>query len=89
MCIRDRSYDDDKFKWKSHGISYRKAHEIDLAKVEVLNKYEELQDKIHEIEMKNIESDGSLKIIEIDEAEYKIIMNKMTTISALRSNMNI
>ena len=39
--------------------------------------------------MKNIKSDGSLKIIEIDEAEYKVIMDKMTTISALRSNMNI
>ena len=85
------SFDNNKFKLKTHGISFRKAYEIDLAKIEVLlsNKYEELQSKIHEIEMKNIEKDGSLKIIEIEEAEYRIIMDKMTTISALRSNMNI
>ena len=86
-----KSYDQNKWKLRNYGPSFKHAYEIDLARLEVLllNKLDELLERLHEIEMKNIESDGSLKIIEIDEEEYNSILDKTTTISALRSSMNI
>ena len=67
--------------------------QVGSAQVEVhlLNKYDDLNARLHQIELSNLTKDGSLKNIfeDVKQIEYKNILDKVTVMSALRTKMKI